>query len=963
MLKKKLALFFFVFTYFTPFAQEFNYMHYDTKDGLAGSTVYSMCQDKNGFMWFATENGLSRYDGTHFKNLTVKDGLPDNEVLKVFADNKGRVWIGTFSKEICFYYKGKIHTKENDSLVKIINLNASINSIIADDKHFLGISTSTSLTIITPVDSVIKYNLSDLYKKKYTYGGVIINRFGKLKIGNDKNESLEFDNINLVWKNTFVSGLSLEKDIEIKLDSFSKTIQYNNLSHHNTSLVFPGKFMSAIGNGDYVEYINTTDGTWSIDTILLKRGNHYLLGKKISWIVEDKEKNLWFASLGEGIYKLPSKAVKTYQFSTDEKSSINEVFSISEFREAIFAGLESNKAKLIDKNFKIHELDFKLDEMLAVAYAATNRLYSMVNISNSIIVLGFDKFLVKLENEKSLIKYVSPIKSVEKINNDFIIVGTSAYAFKIRLKDLEITDTIWRERCTKVFYHNNNYYIGTLKGLYEVREDKTYTYLGDLHPALSRRITDIKSAGDGTLWITTSDNGIVAYKNGKVIKIITDVEGLSSNICKTIFIEGNALWVGTDKGINKINTTNGQYNIIKYSTSDGLPSNTINALYVKDSIVWVGSPAGLTYFKENSISNSSICNLQMLGIYVSGKQLVSDSSFKLSYKNNNVNFEYAGISFRSGGEIGYHYKLTGLNNEWKTTTENNLDYKSLPAGDYKLELYAVNKYDIKSNTITINFLVQAPFWKTIWFYVLMAAVIITAITILFNWRNKKTKHRLEEKNNFQKQFAVLEQQALQSQMNPHFIFNCLNSIQQYILTNDKEKANQYLTDFAALIRQTLDISSQKTITVAEEASYLKKYLDMERMRFGDTFKYSIYVAGEVKADYVQIPALLLQPYVENSLRHGIRYKTEGGGKIEISFSLKQDNLHCIIKDNGVGRDKAAEFKSRQHIEYQSKGMSLTGKRIELLNTINERKIIVTVTDLLKENNSAAGTLVEINIPV
>ncbi len=935
-------------------AQEFNYVHYDTKDGLAGSTVYSMCQDKDGFMWFATENGLSRYDGTYFKNFSVKEGLPDNEVLKVFADSKGRVWIGTFSKELCYYFKGKIYNYENDSLINKIKSDRNVEAIIENEKHFLSFSFRSFIIIITPTDSVIKYKIDEICMEKND-GGKVYNYCGKIRLDITNRSVYDFNPLNLIWEKR--NGYSKSST---RIDSSSVSVKYDSIRNIYTEISFPGNIFFTEMKYNYPEYLNTTDGVWSIDTINLKLDYHYLTGKKITRTVEDKEKNLWFSSLGDGVYKLPSRAVQTI---FTKKNKEKGVYSISNYSNAVLAGGEFSQAMLVDKNFKIIESNYKNNQQFTKNDPGTNRLFSMKSISNSITILGFDLFLVKLDKDKTTFNYVYPVKSVEKINNDFIIVGTSAYAFKIRLKDLQITDTIWRERCTKVFYHNNNYYIGTLKGLYEIREDKTYTYLGDLHPALSRRITDIKSAADGTLWITTSDNGIVAYKNGKVIKIITDIEGLSSNICKTIIIEGNALWVGTDKGINKINTTNGQYNIIKYSTSDGLPSNTINALYVKDSIVWVGSPAGLTYFKENSISNSSICNLQMLGIYVSGKQLVSDSSFKLSYKNNNVNFEYAGISFRSGGEIGYHYKLTGLNNEWKTTTENNLDYKSLPAGDYKLELYAVNKYDIKSNTITINFLVQAPFWKTIWFYVLMAAVIITAITILFNWRNKKTKHRLEEKNNFQKQFAVLEQQALQSQMNPHFIFNCLNSIQQYILTNDKEKANQYLTDFAALIRQTLDISSQKTITVAEEASYLKKYLDMERMRFGDTFKYSIYVAGEVKADYVQIPALLLQPYVENSLRHGIRYKTEGGGKIEISFSLKQDNLHCIIKDNGVGRDKAAEFKSRQHIEYQSKGMSLTGKRIELLNTINERKIIVTVTDLLKENNSAAGTLVEINIPV
>ncbi len=944
-------------------AQEFNYVHYDTKDGLAGSTVYSMCQDKDGFMWFATENGLSRYDGTRFKNFTVKDGLPDNEVLKVFADSKGRVWIGTFSKEICFYYKGRICTKENDSLVKKIILNASINSITEDGNNFVGISTSSSLIIITPTDSVIKYNLSDFYKKKYTYGGFIVNHFGKLKIVNNKNEILEFDNTNLIWKSTLVWGVAIEKDIKIKLDSFSKSIYYSSFNNHSIDLIFPGKFMSTIVKNDNINYITTTDGAWSIDTFLLKRGNHFLPGKKISWIVEDKEKNLWFASLGEGVFKLPSEFVKTYQFSSNAKNSNDEVFSITEFNESVFAGMESNRVKLVDKNLKLQELNYKLDEMLTDVYVATNRLYSMISISDSTIVLGFDKFLVKLENGKSFINYISPVKSVEKINNKFIIVGTGGFAFKMRLKDLQITDTLWRERCTKVFYHNQHYYIGTLKGLYQVKEDKSFIYLGTLHPALSRRITDIKLAADSSLWISTSDNGIVAYKNGKVLKVITDQNGLSSNICKTLFIAGNALWAGTDKGINKINITNGAYAIIKYTITDGLPSNTINALYVKDSIVWVGSPAGLTYFNENSIANTSICNLKMLGVYVSGKLLKKDAAFTLSHKNNNVNFEYTAISFRSGGEMRYHYKLTGLDDDWRTTTENNLDYKSLPSGNYTLALYAVNKYNVKSDTITINFAVATPFWKTIWFYILMALVLVSTVVIIFNWRNTKTKKRLEEKNNFQKQFAVLEQQALQSQMNPHFIFNCLNSIQQYILTNNKEKANQYLTDFAALIRQTLDISSQKTISIATEASYLKKYLEMECMRFGNTFTYAIKLSADVEADYIQVPALLLQPYVENSLRHGIRYKTGGGGNIEISFSMQQDILYCSVKDNGIGRDKAKVFKSKQHIEYQSKGMHLTSKRIELLNAINERKITVNVTDLLNTDTTPAGTLVEIKIPV
>ena len=173
--------------------------------------------------------------------------------------------------------------------------------------------------------------------------------------------------------------------------------------------------------------------------------------------------------------------------------------------------------------------------------------------------------------------------------------------------------------------------------------------------------------------------------------------------CKTIFIDGSTVWVGTNKGINKITFRDGRYSITKYSTSDGLPSDVINALYVKDGRLWIGSPAGLSFFNESDIASSSICNLKMLSVSAMGKNIRTDSTYHLSYKQNNFRFEYAGISFRSGNEITYWYKLNGLDKEWKQTQENVLDYKTLPPGNYKLELYAVNKYGVKSKTFVYSF--------------------------------------------------------------------------------------------------------------------------------------------------------------------------------------------------------------------------------------------------------------------
>ena len=199
-------------------------------------------------------------------------------------------------------------------------------------------------------------------------------------------------------------------------------------------------------------------------------------------------------------------------------------------------------------------------------------------------------------------------------------------------------------------------------------------------------------------------------------------------------------------------------------------------------------------------------------------------------------------------------------------------------------------------------------------------------------------------------------------MNPHFVFNCINSIQQYILTNNKEKALVCLTDFASLIRQTLEISGASSITVSEEVRYLEKYLTMERIRFAGNFTYSISVPDTINANFIRVPSMILQPYVENCVHHGIRHKQNGKGMVSISFYLENDVLFCCIRDNGVGRAKSQEFKNLQTDEHQSRGMNLTKKRIDLLNMLNKEQISIQIIDLTDGNGASKGTEVVLKIP-
>jgi LytS/YehU family sensor histidine kinase len=219
----------------------------------------------------------------------------------------------------------------------------------------------------------------------------------------------------------------------------------------------------------------------------------------------------------------------------------------------------------------------------------------------------------------------------------------------------------------------------------------------------------------------------------------------------------------------------------------------------------------------------------------------------------------------------------------------------------------------------------------------------------------------QNKSATQNRINELEQLALRSQMNPHFIFNCLNSIQNFLLQNNFEKTNEYLTSFAHLIRQTLDNSSRSTISIESESRYLSSYLELESMRFGHSFIYDIEVDPAIDPDNTFIPTMILQPYVENSIRHGLRYRQDGVKSVRVIFRKRGNTLVCIVEDNGIGRKKAAELKSFMHVEYQSKGMTLTAERIAALNRRQDIPITVDVIDM-EEDGNATGTQVIVRFP-
>ncbi len=962
---KPLFLLFFISTLgHAIFCQEYNYTHYDVKDGLAGSTVYSMARDKDGFMWYGTETGLSRFDGTSFKNFYTSDGLPDNEIINLFVDSKNRVWIIPFKNSICYYYKGKIYNQENDTLLKQLKISSELVSVIENKAGEILIAEKNSLYIVDAegkirsinnfeglaifvskigIDESGKFKVAFLDSKNYFYLGFIENQ--KLVL---EREVTAF--ITSTSNTTF-----LPPGIEILRKQDSLYISY--LKSNSVQTVhLPNGFIDVSGLNDSIVTIKTANGAYLLNVNKKKITDTFLKHQIIYSVAEDAEQGLWFSVPEKGVYRLVPGGFLTYSVEQQNKS----VFCIEKSDTIIYAGSD---------NLYIWELNIRKKTIgahqIKQGFSSRARIMSLKAKDSKNLFVGTDNGVFHLNNLKIVdsCHLYGSIKSVFLSGDDKIIFSSSEGAYQAQLLKFSEIETIWNPRTTTAYKKGSLFFIGTLNGLYSVDGSKKIAYLGDVYEGFKSRINAIAASMDGIMWVATNGSGLIAYKNNKVILNITEKNGLTSNICRNLFIAPDAIWVGTDKGLNKITFSGTDYRIINFTSTDGLGSDIINAVYADGNNIYVGTPEGLSYFDETKISRTSLCNLLFLSINASGKQMPTDTSgFILEHGENHITFGFVGISFKSAGKISYQYRLLGLDTTWRTTNETSITYPSLSSGEYEFQLKAVNKFGVRSRLLNIQFQISKIIWERTWFRLLLIASLLLCIWFVIDYSTRAVKKREKEKSSTVGRIAELEQMALKSQMNPHFIFNCLNSIQHYVIDKDIPAANDFISKFSRLIRLTLENSSKKDISLADEITYISTYLELEQKRFEDRFSFEIIYSGINKQDYF-IPPMILQPYIENAIRHGVRYRDDKKGKIMIKMETENEYLVCTISDNGIGRKISQQYKSKTPIEYQSKGMELTFRRVEMFNKSHLSKISIQVNDLEDDQNMGIGTEVIIYFPL
>ena len=347
------------------------------------------------------------------------------------------------------------------------------------------------------------------------------------------------------------------------------------------------------------------------------------------------------------------------------------------------------------------------------------------------------------------------------------------------------------------------------------------------------------------------------------------------------------------------------------------------------------------------------------GVSIMRRDTVLSENYYLKYNQNFITINYKGITYRDATNLIYKYRLIGSSNKWIYTKDRQIIYAFLRPGKYRFEVYAINSEGIESShSAAINFFIHPPFWQTWWFFSIILGFIALLILSFIRYRTIQLKKQHLLQNDLNK----YRQQALVRQMDPHFVFNTLNSIQSFIIKNDNIASIQYLSKFSRLMRLILNNSQKQEVRLRDEIDALNLYMELESMRFKHKFEYIINVDNSIDADLSFIPAFIVQPFIENAIWHGIM-NLNGPGRIKVDFIADEDLIVCTIEDNGIGRARSMELKSDSGSGKSSMGISITETRLALLSSFYGVKLKVTFTDVLSPDNEVIGTKVHVNLPV
>lgn len=945
-------------------------INYTVKDGLPTNECYYVITDKKGYIWVATDYGISCFNGRKFTNY-IKE-LLEKSIILIRCDDKNRIWFVSSNGIFGYIENGKVHYPKASLLLKEHLKIGNVVSLDFNDKGDLFIGTTVNLFKVSRAKNYS--TITEVFKRPTSNNASypIIKQIRNKGWISSWNRSIGITDLShkdrLGLKQIPFKFIGRDSRFEYNFDSSNKNysssqFQYLETTSGDSYLIylnymvhFSNKKTTLKEYNDNLHFLyedsarNLFVTTTANGVFLFKGGlpHHFLHGKVVGSMTQDKSGGYWFTTTQNGLYYIPylnvsefsqtkEKLVKRVRFLNDRFYVILEKDDLYHWdtKNDQLVGYEMEELRLLQKNAVVDILLYDQGLLFRSVLAG-------------VIHKGNQRVRLVRTRDKAI---TTPLFGLIKYGKSYLTVGGSDV---LRLDGNQATflkPVHGRSTCIFLNEKNNRIFVGTRSGLYSYNYQKNS--IKPFHAEIFRNdyITMIKALPNGYLLVATKNNGFY-FQTDSGWKHLTEKEGLLSDLCKEFYVlKGKTVIMLMHGGINYFHLDRPD-KIYHLSFLEGLFSDEILCLELHDKDIYIGYGEGLLRFPISFFfEKEEKENIYLAGLEYNGKN-VTKTSF--SYGKGNWRFYIDLLNYRKKNKgVSYVYFLKGYDQQPRDGSSEYVEYTNLPAGEYTLMVSTrMENGQIAPYKKLVTFTVQTPFWQTWWFITLCFLFTVGIMTGIIVLRIRVLNQREAKRNDLLRQIAESQVVALRAQMNPHFIFNAINSIQDFVLQNETEDAYSYLSKFARLIRLVMHQSNNNFLSLEQEIDWLKIYMELEQLRFQGKFEFELFVDPELEVDTL-IPNMLIQPHLENAIWHGIiPLRGQRPGKIRLSFIKGEKNLRVEIEDNGVGRGNAPEKR-----DHESSGIKLVTDRLERLSKLENTQFRQEIIDLKSELGEATGTLV------
>lgn len=919
-------------------------------DGLSDNTVFRITQDKkDGYLWLGTDYGLSRFDGITFKKYFFDNGLSSQSILSMSAKANGSLILG--------YYRDGLYQFSMDSLSPISTLSS-------------GDSLSETLSVV--IKSVLDGQERLLMSSQ---GRLILLEEGKGRFA---------DSFRVCYDlcSDHKGGIYISHELGISHFTKGQFVMYP-LKQTTNLLQYKGNDQLVFSQGSSV-YL------WNIGTQTPARLFSLSHKKDISVLLYDSKDRLWCSTHDGGLYCYQSgKIDRKHHLVNDSTTIVNNLYEDQEGNiwtatnsNGIFGIFTEEAVRTISDRLPFRSLlkttegDIYAGAQSALFKWSANALskhplkllhsqtvYDLAMDTNNQLLVASNDQLTKIgPSGIASTPMINGSLSISEPFNNQIWIGTFHGLYRMAENSMvpkKVTGT-GGIRINQFFRYRDSLWGISDIGLFNIDDEGNLSELNLLPNSGQLKIHDIVLAKDSALIIASTTGLYIKNKKGETTRFTTQ-DGLPANYCYTLEKDlQDRIWIGTHSGLAFLDTL-GKINGLNHLRTLS-QAKIRDLLFDDEETLWLACETGLYTLNTSLLAPNIPKPIVLIDELIATSHDLSYTvnPYEFHYQNQPLEISFHANSFKYGNGISYQYRLANQTEQWSKTKARRVTYASLAPGEYTFEVRA-NHESSQDFSIpnSVSFYITPPFWMTTWFKALCLLTILSLSVLGSFLKSRSLRKKRLRKAQVEERINQLKFQALSAMMSPHFVQNVLSSIILYAKDHTRKDAVGYIEEFSELIRLNLRHVQDSYIELDDEVSRLQLYLNIAKKRFNNRFDYQISIAEEIDPSDMMIPNMVVQPFVENALWHGILpLKTKG--TLSISFKClvgTSDFIEIMIVDNGIGINSSKEMAGQSG---NSLGIKTTTERIHLLNNNNG----LTITELVNdETGKVSGTKVQLKLKV